>query len=213
MGPDHAEACLVALEKAQIVTFPVLHGDAALRVRLAGHGAAIAAVRNACRGRSSADLALAAPRRDLVPAPRPEPAPSAGPQVGAGDLRQPVIRFLTDQYLAAGPPDRARIAALYGDRVDYFGKAQVANRDVVTDKLNYFRQWPTRVYTPILETVEVRPSAKRSDVFEVSFQYRFRVSGARGERAGKGVAQLMLVAGGGRSFVVVSENGSVLERQ
>ena len=150
-------------------------------------------------------------------APAPPNPPPSGPPQGAEPLRQPdpkarVLRFLSGTYFAPGERDRASIERLYTDRVAYFGKPDVPNRTLVADKLRYYSQWPDRRYAPISETVTVRQAEPASGSLQVAFEYRFELAGPRGARAGRGLAELVLIPRGD-TFVIASEGGRVLGRE
>ena len=59
--------------------------------------------------------------------------------------------------------------------------------DIVNDKLNYYRRWPSRLYQIIPGTLKVTAAQGRPQLYDVSFEYMFKVSNGQGTRAGRGV--------------------------
>ena len=120
--------------------------------------------------------------------------------------------FVTEEYLASTRQTVADVRDRYSDpMLNYWGKRNVRLRDVVRDKINYFRRWPEREYRLVPDTLEVREAAGAAGLYHLTFDYAFRTSGPSRKAEGFGEAKL-LVRLIGEHVLVVAEGGRVIQR-
>jgi formylglycine-generating enzyme required for sulfatase activity len=98
-----------------------------------------------------------------------------GFRVARVDAKQErIVRFL-EQYLTGGrTPEEIR--SFYCDAVDFWGKPGVSNAKVVESQLRQNQRWPFRSYVMIPGTLQIGPEKGGADLFDVTFQYNYRVS-------------------------------------
>nr|WP_244978023.1 caspase family protein [Aureimonas jatrophae] len=125
----------------------------------------------------------------------------------APSVEQRVATFVNATLFRPGKHAGSELRVLYGERVDYFGKSNRSAADVVKEKLQYFERWPKRTFVMDETTLTVTPDR---DALTVRFEYSYEVSGAKGTRAGRGLATMRLRENVGRSFVILSEGGRTL---
>jgi hypothetical protein len=129
-----------------------------------------------------------------------------------GDAYPSVETFIRDFYLTTRLDDPVYIRRIFSDPVEtYWGKRNVPLKDVIAEKVEYFRKWPRRQYRVMEGSVRISPSSDRADVFLAHFDYEF--FSENGARRSSGLAQAELTLKQvGREFIILSENGRVLRR-
>lgn len=142
---------------------------------------------------------------------RDDHAPKRTSSSSSATLAAEIRAFVSNRYLKAGP-DATALTSLFTERVDAFGKRQVPRAEIVREKLKYYSLWPDRSYVMQPDTLVIVPTSGMPTACRVSFQYMFRVSGARGRRAGRGPARLVLVRDRHGRLLIASEQGDVIER-
>ena len=200
-----ADGCWTRLQKASLVTFPVVlsQGNALLQLRMTETGRYLAAAQRACSGdRGALGEVTVSPPVSFEPSPPPTPTQ---------DIRARIARFIAERYFQYGSGGVAEISQLLTASVDYYGKQRTRD-EVVRDKLRYYAKWPGRTYTLMPETLSVSPAPGLTGGWNAEFQYTFRVSGQKDVRSGRGVARLGLVPAPGSGFLIAAESGEVLER-
>lgn len=132
--------------------------------------------------------------------------------LGMEQLRGLMQRFVATYYLSGDDMTPEEIAAIYAQRVDYFGDRRKSLRSVISDKQAYYRRWPQRSYILNFETFEVRRSGENNSKVEVSFQYEFNVRSPSRISAGLGSTELTfdVATPGGK---LIRETGKVLSRR
>jgi hypothetical protein len=211
IGKDHAERCLPLLDRGRVLTFPALFREKSLlQVRLPAGPQVISSARIACRKGNLQSIVRAEPPPSRPRAVTDQPS-SGTPPAEPGRVHAQVLRFVSENYLSEGS-SAGEISDNYATKVDYFGKRKLNRRDIVTDKLNYYRRWPNRTYELIPRTLTVAAAQGRPQLYDVSFEYTFRVSNAQGTRAGRGITRLTLDLGSSNKSVILAESGDVLER-
>jgi hypothetical protein len=195
---ETADSCWTRLQKASLVTFPVVlsQGKSLLQLRMTEAGRFLAAAQRACSG---ARTVLSDPPVGIKPA-----LPAAPPD----DIGTRIASFITEKYFQDS--SAAEISQLLAASVNYYGKQRTRD-EVVQDKLRYYAKWPSRTYTLMPETLSVSPSPGLPVRWNAEFQYTFRVGSQKGVRSGRGVTRLRLSAASG-GFLIEAESGDVLER-
>lgn len=118
-----------------------------------------------------------------------------------------VATFVESTLFRPGPRQQAELRALYGNSVDYFGKRGMAVKDVLKDKVQYFKRWPERDFRLDRSTMSVTTDGQE---LSIQFEYSYDVSGQKGRRSGRGVSMMRLREAANGSFVILSENGRTL---
>lgn len=183
---EHAESCINKISHGSKLTLPVLfRQNQLIQIALGNAGPAIDAARAACRE-------------------------GGLPQAADITIEERIVAFITDRYLnsAAIGNDASDI---YAATVDYYDKQQMRKNEILRDVSNYYKRWPQRSYKLHRDTLRLEQDGQRPDVFNVSFEYDFEVSGATGTRSGRGVTRLSLAASG-NSFRIMAVSGKVLAR-
>ncbi|MEZ5773952.1 MAG: hypothetical protein R3D33_04385 [Hyphomicrobiaceae bacterium] len=129
----------------------------------------------------------------------------------APDIDERIARFIRDYYLGSAALSPEQIRTLYATRLDYFGRHGVPVERVVSDKLGYYRRWPKRSYVLIEDTLDIRRLRGTRAVFDVAFEYEFKVGNGSQRRGGRGLSILTFDLGDG-SGRIVREEGEVVER-
>ena len=130
----------------------------------------------------------------------------------SAETEEAIRVFLTEVYLS-GTIDSAReIRETYAPVMRrYWGRRNLALREVVRDKLNYFARWPVREFRLLPDTLEISRSRRDPFLYNVRFEYAFRTRRPGRVAEGFGEAQLVLEDLGDR-WLVVSESGRVIQR-
>lgn len=151
------------------------------------------------------EIAIAAPDGSTKPYITPLP-----PDPEAAAIEARLSGFVTNFYLSGqnAPPELLR--GIYAPRVAYFGKPVSVN-DVIKDKLSYYSRWPVRAFTLKPGTLAIRPLRTGGKVYELTFEYEFKVSAAGSSRAGTGYARLQVDLADGHGKIV-KESGKVMGR-
>jgi hypothetical protein len=151
--------------------------------------------------RPHTDIAIAGPDGAATPyAPPPGDAGQAG-------IEAKLVKFVTSYYLTAENIGPGVLRGIYAAKVDYFGKTDSID-DVVKDKLTYYSRWPVRSFTLQPGTLAIRPMRDLGPVYELTFNYDFKVSSADKTNSGTGYARLQvdLAEGHGK---IIKESGKV----
>jgi Trypsin-like peptidase domain len=145
---------------------------------------------------------------DTPPAPRMSPGPNND------DLRSRATSFVLELFRNRSEPNDAelpRLRGLYGDQVSYYGKI-ISWQAVVDDKLKFAARWPDRKY-------QVRSGSLVADCDQVSSTCKVEgivdwqaQSPARQASSSGSASFSYSLASVGQSFIVVSENSSILQR-
>jgi len=157
------------------------------------------------RPRGHTEIAIAAPDGSTKPYAATLPP---GPEAAAIEAR--LAGFVSNFYLSGqnAPPELLR--GIYAPRVAYFGKPVGVN-DVIKDKLSYYSRWPVRAFTLKPGTLAIRPLRTGGKVYELTFEYEFKVSAADQSRSGTGYARLQVDLADGHGKIV-KESGKVKGR-
>ena len=135
----------------------------------------------------------------------------AAAQTGEPGVSDGFVQFIAETYLNPKIVTADDVAALYGERITYYGRRQTRDQ-VVADKLRYYKRWPDRDYALDRDSLKItrKPSGADSSA-EVRFEFTYSVSDGRETRRGRGVTRLELIADDGR-LVIVSEDGRTLKK-
>jgi uncharacterized caspase-like protein len=204
LGEEGSSACFDKLDRATSLTLPVRHGLGLLQVQLGGGASAIAAARQACRGRQIAAL----------PPPQ-QGAPNPPPQQGiAGSALEQRARAFLDEYMrrTQGSPSDALsyMQQILSPEMTYYGKTRVKADQVLTDKRRYLTRWPERRYQVKPESVQVACEAARVTC-RLTGELDYRTANA--EKSSSGSASFELrVSFTGTGPRIVEESGRALAR-
>ena len=208
--PEGQTACIDALAGARVLTLPLLHKGALLRVRMDGAAPALNAARNACRANRAAALTTAPP-----PSPQQQDIRTPPKADNAGPLAARAREFLDDyfrQTQAEGSLVLAYVRRSYGAEIRYYGKT-VPLAQVIEEKRRYLARWPERSYrlkpeTTRIECDEARGTCQASGELD----YQARNPGEAKVSAGSASYDLRIVFAreGPR---IVEENGRTLARR
>ena len=148
------------------------------------------------------------------PAPNRAPAVAARPKPASPmESREKAARDLLLDYLAAwSAPNEEVLTAMpefYAPTVSFHGKARSA-RSVLSEKQHFIQRWPSREYTPRVDTLGVVCSPG-TDTCTVRSVFDFSAFDPRRDKRSRGVATLELVVRFERGDlpVIVSENSIV----
>ena len=124
-----------------------------------------------------------------------------------------IDQFIRNSYLTTWFDDPTNIRRQFADPLeDYWGTKDVPLRNVVAEKLEYYRKWPRRSYHLVEGSLRINPAAGRADVYAARFQYQFSAENARSRSSGVGETELTLKLLRQNEIVILSENGRVLRR-
>jgi hypothetical protein len=202
---DRNSACLDGLARAKIATFPLLHQNALLRVRLEGGGQALSQARAFCGGRLANALPVA-PQEERAPASRSDMA---------GGLDARARQFLED-YMKRTEGETEQVLSFvrnnFGAEIRYYGKT-VPLAQVVQEKRSYLNRWPQRRYTLKPDAVNIRCDEARSSCL-MSGELDYDVRDPRSARASSGSATYELrVLFSQAGPKIVEESGRTLARR
>ena len=151
---------------------------------------------------SHTDIAIAGPDGAATPYAIPPPDPER-----AG-IETRLAAFVTNFYLSGQNASPELLRGIYARRVSYFGKS-TGIEDVIRDKLTYYGRWPVRAYTLVPGTLAIRPLRGDGRVYELTFEYDFKVASAGKKGAGTGYARLQVDLADGHGQIV-RESGKVI---
>ena len=132
-----------------------------------------------------------------------------GPQ--ENQLLRDLTYFVQHDYLGNGRLNHISDAALFADRVDYYGRRRLSRRAVDASRHSYYRKWPQRRYEFIPDSMRIRQRGE--DSVDIAFRYTFELAG-RGKRI-RGVGRTRLTVRQRHedgAFEITRENGRVLRR-
>jgi hypothetical protein len=138
----------------------------------------------------------------------PKESQVTGQQGGAESAEDALLRFVVFDYLGHGKVNYETPAAIFADKVEYYGK-ELPREAVTADHAGYYRKWPERKYQVMGDTV--RLDVKTADTADVTFTYAFSVADGKRTVSGVGETQLTVQLVQGR-FEIVRENGRVLSK-
>jgi hypothetical protein len=119
------------------------------------------------------------------------------------------VRTLVDKQSRSANEALANAQSAYAEQLSYFGK-KMHRSEVLKDKEQYFKRWPSRSYALREDSVSVWCAG---NVCQVTGLYDWFVSSlTRGKRAG-GTASFRYVLNIGDQITVVEEDGKVLARR
>ncbi len=132
-----------------------------------------------------------------------------------GDLARPdedeVQEFVTDKYLSGDDLSPSQLRRMYAPRVDHFGRSNIDVSRLIQEKQEYYDRWPDRDYELDEDSFTIAPGREPGTV-EVSFEFSFELDGGGRSSRGRGETNLVLEERDD-GFVILSENGRVIERR
>lgn len=128
------------------------------------------------------------------------------------DLEARLERFVENFYLSGENIEPDVIRTIYAPRVNYFGKRNTPVSRIVKDKLAYYNRWPSRQFTLMPGTLEVRRIGYEGQIYDLSFVYNFDVAAAGRKRGGRGYARVQIDMSDGKGRII-RESGKVIERR
>lgn len=136
------------------------------------------------------------------------------PALSSDDLKGRAVNFVLELIRAGAKPDLGRLpsfGSLYADQVSYHGKL-ATRQSVLDDKVKFANRWPERKYQLNTQGL-VATCDQSSSTCTVTgiLDWQVRSSSRKASSSGKARFTYSL-ARQGLSFVVVSENSSVLTR-
>lgn len=162
-------------------------------------------MRLSCPGVCSAALALAVV--GAAPA-APVCAQSARSVVLANEAEATAAIFVLEDYLS-GDNDIERIADLYAENAEYFDLGLQPREAILRDKEAYLERWPERLFTPDLDTLEVRNPGP--NLYEVDVEVDYAVWNPESAASGRALVTLTLMRHGDR-FKITRERGATVPR-
>jgi len=116
--------------------------------------------------------------------------------------------FVAESYLPGVNAGADEVAALFADRVDYYGRKGLTKKEVLADKRAYYERFASLAYDLVPGTLDV---AKAGEDWRATFQTDFEAVDATRRVTGRAETTLVLVEQGG-VLRVRSENGKTLKR-
>lgn len=130
------------------------------------------------------------------------------PAQGQSDIEAGITKFFTNYYLTGQNIDPEVLRGIYATKVDYFGKTASLD-DVIKEKLAYYSRWPVRSFVLQPGSLAIHHLADRGQVYEVTFNYDFKVASADKTNSGTGSARLQIDLAEGHAKIV-QENGKAI---
>lgn len=116
------------------------------------------------------------------------------------------VRWAANYFAVGTANDPSKIAALYAQSVDYYGKQQpVAN--VMADKIRYLHRWPDRTYA--MDPKSITSTCNADGICTVRGIFDWTASNPAKERYAAGTAKFRLTFSQG---LVTSESSRVISR-